>query len=92
MMGRPNILQVDGKGRITLPSEVRKGPQGLFTYEVNPSGTLQLKPVLGLVTPDQAYFWTKRWQEGEKEASEDIRKGRVKKVPFRKIKKTLAKL
>ena len=27
---------------------------------------------------DQAYFWTKEWQEGEKEANEDIKKKRVK--------------
>jgi len=26
----------------------------------------------------QAYFWTKEWQEAEREASEDIRAGRVK--------------
>ena len=26
----------------------------------------------------QAYFWTKEWQETEKEASEDIKAGRVK--------------
>ncbi len=26
----------------------------------------------------QAYFWTREWQEAEKEASEDIRAGRVK--------------
>ncbi len=27
----------------------------------------------------QAYFWTKRWQDGEKEASRDIQSGRVRK-------------
>ncbi len=26
----------------------------------------------------QAYFWTKEWQEGEKQADEDIKAGRVK--------------
>ena len=26
----------------------------------------------------QAYFWTKEWQEAEREASEDIKAGRVK--------------
>ena len=26
----------------------------------------------------QAYFWTKQWQEGEKEADEDIKAERVK--------------
>ena len=31
-----------------------------------------------LVDKSQAYFWTKRWQEGEREAGEDIKDGRVK--------------
>ena len=28
----------------------------------------------------QAYFWTKEWQEAEKEASEDIKQGRLSPV------------
>jgi len=31
-----------------------------------------------LIDKSQAYFWTKEWQEAEKEASEDIKAGRVK--------------
>ena len=31
-----------------------------------------------LVDKSQAYFWTRRWQEGEREAAEDIKAGRVK--------------
>ncbi len=26
---------------------------------------------------DQSWFWTRRWQQGEKEADEDIKAGRV---------------
>jgi hypothetical protein len=44
------------------------------------------RPYLGIEMPkklvdkSQAYFWTKRWQKGEKEAAEDIKAGRVKTV------------
>jgi hypothetical protein len=31
-----------------------------------------------LIDKSQAYFWTKKWQEGEKEADADIKAGRVK--------------
>jgi bifunctional DNA-binding transcriptional regulator/antitoxin component of YhaV-PrlF toxin-antitoxin module len=31
-----------------------------------------------LVDKNQAYFWTPKWQEAEREASEDIKAGRVK--------------
>ena len=30
------------------------------------------------ITKSQAYFWTKEWQEAEREASADIKAGRVK--------------
>ena len=31
-----------------------------------------------LVDKSQAYFWTKKWQESEKDADRDIKAGRVK--------------
>jgi hypothetical protein len=31
-----------------------------------------------LVDKSLAYFWTKRWQDGERAADEDIKAGRVK--------------
>jgi hypothetical protein len=31
-----------------------------------------------LIDKSQAYFWTKKWQDAEKEADEDIRAGRTK--------------
>ncbi len=31
-----------------------------------------------LVDKSQAYFWSKKWQDEEREADEDIRAGRVK--------------
>ena len=30
------------------------------------------------IDKSQAYFWTKEWQEAKKEASEDIKAGRIK--------------
>jgi len=31
-----------------------------------------------MIDKSQAYFWSKEWQEAEREASEDIKAGRVK--------------
>jgi len=31
-----------------------------------------------LIDKSQAYFWTRRWQKGEREASQDIKAGRIK--------------
>ena len=42
------------------------------------------------MTPSQAYFWTKEWQAGEREAEADIRKGRVK--AFKNVKQLIKNL
>jgi len=38
---------------------------------------LKSKKLLREIDPDQLYFWTKEWQEGEKKADEDIKAGRM---------------
>ena len=43
-----------------------------------------------MVDIDQTYFWTKEWQEGERQASEDIRRGRLKK--FKTMKSLIEEL
>lgn len=40
-------------------------------------GKIILVP-MKLIPAEQAWFWTKEWQAGEKEADEDIAQGRVK--------------
>ena len=40
-------------------------------------GKIILVP-MRLVPAEQAWFWSKKWQEGEKEADEDMEKGRIK--------------
>ena len=76
----PAYSKVTRHGQITLPASVRKElgvEEGdLVEIEViDDKAVLMLKK---LVDKNQAYFWTKRWQEGEREADEDIRAGRVR--------------
>jgi len=35
---------------------------------------------VGLIDPDQRWWWTEDWQKGEREAQQDIEAGRVSKV------------
>ncbi|MBI2339984.1 MAG: hypothetical protein HYU99_06445 [Deltaproteobacteria bacterium] len=91
-MKTAELLQMDAKGRVTLPQKVRGRSKGYFTYEVDSRGVIRLIPVVGVIRADQAWFWTKRWQAGEKAASEDIRKGRVTRVVFKDLKKFLKTL
>lgn len=44
--------------------------------------SLAIRDILKKAFEEQAWFWTKRWQEGEKEAEHDIKTGRVSKTYY----------
>ena len=81
-----SVVKVQKNKNITLPIwlmhrfHVRAGD--FVQLEEARNGVL-IKPAK-LIDPSQAYFWTKEWQEGEREADEDRRQGRVKK--FKSVK------
>ncbi|OGO18351.1 MAG: AbrB family transcriptional regulator [Chloroflexi bacterium RBG_16_50_11] len=71
------------KAQLTLPLSVRRKlgiEEGDFIDVQVRDKEIVLK-VKKLVDKEQAWFWTKRWQEGEKEAEEDIKAGRVHEFP-----------
>ncbi|MCX6003393.1 MAG: AbrB/MazE/SpoVT family DNA-binding domain-containing protein [Chloroflexi bacterium] len=78
-----DLVQVRKKAQVTLPQSVRQElgiEEGDFLDIRVRSGEIVLK-VKKLVDKEQAWFWTNRWQRGEKEAEEDLRAGRVHDFP-----------
>ena len=78
-----DLVQVRKKAQVTLPQSVRQElgiEEGDFLDVQVRSGEIVLK-VKKLMDKEQAWFWTNRWQQGEKEAEEDIRAGRVQNFP-----------
>ena len=71
--------KVTRHGQITLPASVRKrlGIEEGDLVEIEVEDERAVLMPKKLVDKNQAYFWTKRWQEGEREADEDIKAGRV---------------
>jgi len=72
--------KVTRHGQITLPASVRK-ELGIEEGDLVEIEVMDERAVLmpkKLVDKSQAYFWTKKWQEGEREADEDIKAGQVK--------------
>lgn len=87
-----SVVKVQKNKNITLPMWVIRRfhlGAGDFVRVEEMVGGVVLKPAK-LVDPAQAYFWTKEWQAGEREAEEDIRKGRVK--AFKNIKELIKDL
>ena len=76
----PAYSKVTRHGQITLPASVRKelGIEEGDLVEIEVEDERAVLMPKKLVDKSQAYFWTKKWQEGEREADEDIKAGRVK--------------
>jgi len=59
---------------ITIPKEITKKGDLIIIPRKEYEELLNLKK---MISKDQAWFWTKEWQEKEREAEEDIKKGRI---------------
>ena len=64
-------LMLGKRNQITLPRDAVAEGASMYRCERMEDGTIMLTPQVPIPAA-QAYFWTKRWQEGEKKASEDI--------------------
>ena len=76
----PTYSKVTRHGQITLPAPVRKS-LGIEEGDLVEIEVIDEKAVLvpkRLIDKNQAFFWTRKWQEGEREADEDIKARRVK--------------
>ncbi|MGD0878655.1 MAG: AbrB/MazE/SpoVT family DNA-binding domain-containing protein [Anaerolineales bacterium] len=76
------LLQIRNNGQITLPTSIRRKTNlksgDMLEVNIEADGSIRLTPQVA-IDRSQAYFWTKRWQEGELQAEEDIRSGLWKK-------------
>jgi len=73
------LIQIRKKAQLTLPQSVRRQlgiKEGDFLDIMVRDGEIVLRAKT-LVDKKQAWFWSERWQQGEAEAQEDIRKGHV---------------
>ena len=76
----PAYSKVTRHGQITLPASVRRelGVEKGDLVEIEVVDDRAVLIPKRLVDKGQAYFWTKRWQEGEREADDDIKAGQVR--------------
>jgi AbrB family looped-hinge helix DNA binding protein len=73
-----SLMKIRPKGQITLPDAIRKAARladGDYLEVSVEEGAIVMRPKK-VIDADQAWFWTDAWQRGEREASQDIAKGR----------------
>ncbi len=86
------IVTVRSNGQITLPASVRRQAKidegDSLAVRIDSDGIHLIPQVM--VDRHQAYFWTERWQAGEREAEADLEAGRYQ--DFESIEDMLADL
>lgn len=69
------------KGQVTLPPEVRQtlgiGEGDDLAFHLNDQGQVVLER-LQVIPPDQAWFWSRRWQQMEHEVDEQAAAGQMR--------------
>ncbi|MDQ7837538.1 MAG: AbrB/MazE/SpoVT family DNA-binding domain-containing protein [Thermodesulfobacteriota bacterium] len=86
------ITQLRRRSQVTLPSEVVKKmklQEGDNLDIIIEDDKIIIKPVL-VIDRSQSWFWSKKWQEMEREADDDIKHGRVQKA--KDVKELIEKL
>ena len=80
------VTKINERGQVTIPARIRTMlhiGSGDLVEVVRDENSIRIVPKQ-LIDKDQAWFWTEEWQEGEREASEDIREGRISR-PFKSV-------
>ena len=88
-----SLVKVKRHSQITIPNDIRrklKIAEGDYLEVEEHNNKFVLKPVK-MVYPDEAYFHTKEWQAGEREADNDIVEGNLI-GPFDNVKDALKAL
>ena len=86
------ITQLRRRSQVTLPSEVVKKMklrEGDNLDIIIEDDKIIIKPVL-VIDRSQSWFWSKKWQEMERQADDDIKHGRVQKA--KDVKELIEKL
>ncbi len=79
LKGVKMLVSVKKRYTLTLPKNIREElhiKEGEYMDAEVKNHSLVLTPVK-VIKKDQEYFWTREWQEGEKDADEDIKRGKV---------------
>jgi bifunctional DNA-binding transcriptional regulator/antitoxin component of YhaV-PrlF toxin-antitoxin module len=78
---KTHLLTVQSRGTVALPADLRRRlrldqKDSQIKLIERDDGRIELVPVVA-VRADQAWFWTDRWQQMEREADADITAGRT---------------
>ena len=72
------IADLRARYQLTLPTEVRAAlhvvPGDRIDFQIGADGEVRVRG-LKTIPADQAWFWTKEWQDGEREVDQELAAG-----------------
>lgn len=74
-----SLTKLNERGQLTIPAGLRKAlhcEPGDYVEVILEGDALKVIPK-AVIDKDQAWFWTKEWQEGEREAEKALRGGKM---------------
>lgn len=80
LIEKPPAPKLSAKEQLLLESARKKMAainQDLHTAKGLTKLEVEVAAKVGLVDPEQKWWWTEEWQKGEREAEEDIQAGRI---------------
>ena len=80
------LTKINERGQLTIPAELRKVlhcEPGDYVEVLIEGDVLKVIPKT-VIDKDHAWFWTKEWQEGERDAEKALKEGRMS-GPFKTI-------
>ena len=82
-------VRMTSGNRISLPAGLF--PEGVreFSFELQKDGSILLVPLFA-IPASQRYFWTRRWQEGEREADRAAASGKT--IRYKNVEALLKKI
>ena len=80
-MKQTAFITVRARGVLNLPADVRRRhgldkPGTQLEIVERDDGVIELRPHVA-IPADQAWFWSERWQEMEKEVDKHVKEGKV---------------
>lgn len=73
-----SLIQLKTKAQLTLPVKIRRKlelEQGDYLDVTLEDNKIILTPIK-IIDKSEAWYWTKEWQESERQADEDLKAGR----------------
>ena len=75
----PSLTKKEQETILTAKEKIEQIQKDILHSQGFTKEEIKVASKVGLIDPDQAWWWTEEWQKKEREAEKDVKEGKVKK-------------